>query len=36
VVYLPLYAAGIPIVRTIVWTISMVGLAMVLWPLLAG
>jgi uncharacterized MAPEG superfamily protein len=29
-------AAGVPIVRTIVWTISMVGIAMVLWPLLAG
>ena len=36
VVYLPLYAAGVPVVRTIVWTISMIGLAMVLWPLLAG
>ena len=36
VVYLPLYAAGVPVVRTIVWTISMVGLAMVLWPLLVG
>ena len=35
-IYLPLYAAGVPVVRTIVWTISMVGLAMVLWPLLAG
>ena len=36
VVYLPLYLAGIPVVRTIVWSISMVGIAMVLWPLLAG
>jgi uncharacterized MAPEG superfamily protein len=36
VVYLPLYLAGIRVVRTIVWTISMVGLAMVLWPLLVG
>ena len=36
VVYLPLYLAGVPVVRTIVWTISMVGIAMVLWPLLAG
>ena len=36
VVYLPLYLAGVPVVRTIVWTIGMVGLAMVLWPLLAG
>ena len=36
VVYLPLYAAGVPVIRTVVWTISMVGIAMVLWPLLAG
>ena len=36
VVYLPLYWAGVPVIRTLVWTVSMVGLAMVLWPLLAG
>ena len=36
VVYLPLYWAGIKVVRTLVWTISMVGLAMVLKPLLFG
>ena len=36
VVYLPLYLAGIRVIRTIVWTISMVGLFMVLWPLIAG
>ena len=36
VVYLPLYAAGIRVIRTIVFMISMVGLVMVLWPLLAG
>jgi uncharacterized MAPEG superfamily protein len=36
IVYLPLYAAGVPVVRTIVWGISIVGLAMVIWPLLAG
>ena len=35
-VYLPLYWAGVPVVRTIVWTIGMAGLAMVIWPLLAG
>ena len=35
-VYLPLYWAGIPVVRTIVWAISMVGVAMVIWPLLVG
>lgn len=36
VAYLPIYAAGIPVVRTIVFLISMVGLGMVLWPLLFG
>ena len=36
VVYLPLYLAGVPVVRTLVWTVSMVGLGMVLWPLLFG
>ena len=36
VVYLPLYVAGIRVVRTIVWTVSIVGLAMVIWPLLGG
>ena len=36
VVYLPLYAAGIRVVRTIVWTVSVIGLALVIWPLLAG
>jgi uncharacterized MAPEG superfamily protein len=35
-VYLPLYAMGIPVIRTVVWTVSMIGLAMVLWPLLIG
>jgi uncharacterized MAPEG superfamily protein len=36
VVYLPLYWAGVPVVRTLCWTISMVGLGMVIWPLLVG
>ena len=36
VVYLPLYAAGVPVVRTIVWTAGMAGLTMVIWPLLVG
>ena len=36
IIYLPLYAAGVPVVRTIVYTISLVGLGMVIWPLLAG
>jgi uncharacterized MAPEG superfamily protein len=35
IVYVPLYAAGIPVIRTISWAISIVGLAMVIWPLLA-
>jgi len=35
-VYLPLYAAGVRVVRTIAFMISMVGLVMVLWPLLIG
>ena len=34
--YLPIYAAGIPVVRTIVFIVSMAGLVMVLWPLLLG
>jgi uncharacterized MAPEG superfamily protein len=36
VVYLPLYAAGVPVIRTLVYLVSMVGLIMVLWPLLAA
>lgn len=36
VAYIPLYAAGVPVVRTLTWMISIVGLAMVIWPLLAG
>lgn len=35
-IYLPLYAFGVPVVRTIAFTISIAGLVMVLWPLLAG
>jgi uncharacterized MAPEG superfamily protein len=34
IVYIPLYAAGIPGVRSAVWTLSMVGVLMVLWPML--
>jgi len=33
-VYLPVYAAGIPYLRTLVWLASIVGIAMVLMPLL--
>lgn len=36
VAYLPLYMSGIKVVRTLVYTASIVGLAMVIWPLLAG
>lgn len=35
-VYVPLYAAGIPYVRSLVWLASMVGLGMVLWAVLGG
>lgn len=34
VVYLPLYAAGVPVVRTIVFLCSLVGILIALWPLL--
>jgi uncharacterized MAPEG superfamily protein len=36
VVYLPLYWAGIPVIRTMVWTIGTIGLGIAIWPLLAG
>lgn len=29
-VYVPVYAAGIPVLRTLVWTVSIIGLVMVL------
>ena len=35
-IYLPLYAAGVPVVRTLVWTIATVGLVLILWTLLVG
>lgn len=34
VVYVPLYAAGIPLVRSLAWTVSMAGLGMVLAAIL--
>jgi uncharacterized MAPEG superfamily protein len=34
--YLPLYAAGIPVIRTLVFMVSIVGLGLVLAPLLFG
>jgi len=36
IVYLPLYWAGIPVVRTIAWLTGIAGLVLVLKPLLAG
>lgn len=35
-VYLPLYAAGVPVVRTLVWMVSMLGLVAVIAGLLLG
>jgi uncharacterized MAPEG superfamily protein len=32
VVYLPLYAMGVPKVRTLVFMVSLVGIVLVLWP----
>ena len=32
VIYFPLYAFGIPVIRTLVWLISMIGLLLVLMP----
>lgn len=31
--YVPLYATGIPRVRTLVWFVAMIGLGMVIWAL---
>jgi uncharacterized MAPEG superfamily protein len=36
VIYLPLYAAGVPVLRTLVWTVSVVGLVMLLIALLCA
>lgn len=35
VAYLPIYVAGIPVIRTLVWAASVVGMCMVAWPMLA-
>lgn len=35
VVYLPLYAAGVPVVRTVAFGASLIGLVMLLWPALS-
>jgi uncharacterized MAPEG superfamily protein len=34
VIYLPLYAAGIPVVRTLVWSVATLGIVMVLLALI--
>ena len=34
VIYLPLYALGVPVVRTLAFTVSVIGILMVLWPAL--
>jgi uncharacterized MAPEG superfamily protein len=36
IVYLPIYALGIPKVRTLIFMISIVGIVMILWPALAA
>ncbi len=33
--YVPVYIAGIPVLRTIIWAASIVGIVMILWQLLA-
>jgi uncharacterized MAPEG superfamily protein len=36
ILYIPLYWAGVPIVRTLCWAVSIVGLGLVIWPLLVS
>jgi uncharacterized MAPEG superfamily protein len=36
ILYLPLYALGVPVVRTLVFFVSIVGIAMILWPALVA
>ena len=33
-VYFPVYISGLPVIRTLVWTISTAGLVLILWQLL--
>jgi uncharacterized MAPEG superfamily protein len=35
-IYLPLYAAGVPKVRTLVWGVAMIGLLLCWWALMFG
>lgn len=34
VLYVPLYAAGVPRVRTLVWAVSIAGIGMIIWAVL--
>jgi uncharacterized MAPEG superfamily protein len=34
VIYLPLYAAGVPFLRSLVWAVSLVGIILVLIPII--
>lgn len=36
IAYLPLYAIGVPIARSLAFVVSFVGIVMMLWPILAG
>ena len=36
ILYLPLYAMGVPVVRSLAWGAALAGLVMVLWPALAA
>ena len=36
IAYLPIYAAGTPYVRTLIFLVSVVGLLMMLWPILVA
>jgi uncharacterized MAPEG superfamily protein len=35
-IYLPLYAAGVPKVRTLIWFVAMIGLLLTLWAMVFG
>lgn len=35
VIYVPLYAFGVPVLRSLVWITSFVGLCMIIWAILA-
>ena len=36
IVYLPLYAMGVPLVRSLAWVVSLAGIVMVIWPALVA